>query len=69
MMAQPKFLVMVDHDHVGRVLAERHRCGKGHVYDVLQKARERNRLRGMTLFERVLEAPANEARLRKEQAS
>lgn len=34
---QPVFVA--DHEHVGRVLAERHRVGPGYLYDVRQRAK------------------------------
>ena len=35
-----------DYEHLGRVLAERHRRGRGYIFDVLDRSRPTNRARG-----------------------
>jgi predicted site-specific integrase-resolvase len=43
---------IVDYEHLGKVLAERQRVGKGRIYDILAERRYRKK----TLYERVTNA-------------
>lgn len=44
--ASPIERTVCDYDHLGLVLAARHRVGAGHIHDVLQSARARRLARG-----------------------